>query len=43
VRLHHNVLAMALANKLARVAWAVLNKGRNFECPRTNTMTPRPA
>ena len=27
-RLHHNVLAIALANKLARIAWAVLNKGR---------------
>src|SRR6516165_1168615 len=26
-RLHHNVLAIALANKLARIAWAVLNKG----------------
>ena len=24
-RLHHNVLAIALANKLARIAWAVLN------------------
>jgi transposase len=30
-RLHHNVLAIALANKLARIAWAVLNKERNFE------------
>src|SRR6266513_3004096 len=29
-RLHHNVLAIALANKLARIAWAVLNKGRAF-------------
>ena len=27
-RLHHNVLAIALANKLARIAWAVLNKER---------------
>src|SRR6185312_10254335 len=27
-RLHHNVLAIALANKLARIAWAVLAKGR---------------
>ena len=26
-RLHYNVLAIALANKLARIAWAVLNKG----------------
>jgi transposase len=31
-RLHRNVLAIALANKLARIAWAVLNKERNFEC-----------
>src|SRR6202043_572837 len=30
--LPHNVLAVALANKLARIAWAVLNKERNFEC-----------
>jgi transposase len=34
-RLHHNVLAIALANKLARIAWAVLNKERKFECIRT--------
>jgi transposase len=42
-RLHHNVLAIALANKLARIAWAVLNKGRNFECSRTTAMESRPA
>ena len=35
-RLHHNVLAIALANKLARIAWAVLHKGRAFECIKTN-------
>jgi len=35
-RLHHNVLAIALANKLARIAWAVLNKERDFECVRTD-------
>src|SRR5437879_12130650 len=35
-RLHHNVLAIALANKLARIAWAVLHKGRAFECAKTN-------
>src|SRR5438309_10426721 len=34
-RLHHNVLAIALANKLARIAWAVLAKGRGFEATRT--------
>jgi transposase len=42
-RLHHNVLAIALANKLARIAWAVLNKGRSFECVKTYALTPRPA
>jgi transposase len=35
-RLHRNVLAIALANKLARIAWAVLHKGRAFECVKTN-------
>ena len=30
-RLHHNVLAIALANKLARIAWSVLACGRAFE------------
>ena len=30
-RLHHNVLAIALANKLARIAWSVLARDRNFE------------
>jgi hypothetical protein len=30
-RLHPNVLAIALANKLARIAWSVLAHGRNFE------------
>jgi transposase len=42
-RLHHNVLAIALANKLARIAWAVLNKGRAFACDRTDAMASRPA
>ena len=40
-RLHRNVLAIALANKLARIAWAVLHKGRTFECVKTNA--PRAA
>ena len=35
-RLHRNMLAIALANKLARIAWAVLHKGRAFECVKTN-------
>jgi transposase len=34
MRLHHNVLAAALANKLARIAWSVLSQNRTFE-PRT--------
>jgi transposase len=42
-RLHHNVLAIALANKLARIAWAVLNKGRAFECVKTDATASRPA
>jgi hypothetical protein len=42
-RLHHNVLAIALANKLARIAWAVLAKGRAFELTRTDDADVRPA
>jgi transposase len=42
-RLHHNVLAIALANKLARIAWAVLHKGRAFECVKTNEAASQPA
>ena len=42
-RLHHNVLAIALANKLARIAWAVLNKGRDFECVNTEETASRAA
>jgi hypothetical protein len=42
-RLHHNVLAIALANKLARIAWAVRAKGRDFEVTRSNEMSARPA
>ena len=30
-RLHRNILAIALANKLARIAWGVLAHGRAFE------------
>jgi transposase len=30
-RLHRNVLAIALANKLARITWSVLARGRAFE------------
>jgi transposase len=42
-RLHHNVLAIALANKLARIAWAVLAKGRDFELTRSSELSTRPA
>jgi transposase len=42
-RLHRNVLAIALANKLARIAWAVLNKERNFECVRRDATASRSA
>jgi len=42
-RLHHNVLAIALANKLARIAWAVLHKGRAFECVKTDATASRAA
>ena len=37
-RLHHNVLATALANKLARITWTVLVQARSYEArvePRT--------
>jgi len=30
-RLQHNVLATALANKLARIAWTVFAQRRNYE------------
>jgi transposase len=39
-RLHHNVLAIALANKLARIAWSVLAHGRGFEA--TFAISARP-
>jgi transposase len=42
-RLHHNKLAIALANKLARIAWAVLHKGRAFEYVKTNATASRSA
>jgi hypothetical protein len=28
---HRNLLAIALANKLARIAWAVLARGRDYQ------------
>jgi len=30
-RLHRNLLAIALANKLARIAWAVLARGHAYQ------------
>jgi transposase len=30
-RMHHNVVAAALANKLTRIAWSVLYHGRGYE------------
>ena len=41
-RLHHNVLAIALANKIARIAWAVLHNGRAFECVKTDETARQP-
>jgi transposase len=42
-RLHHNVLAIALANKLARIAWSVLARGRSFEARKIDEMAIQPA
>jgi transposase len=41
-RLHHNVLAIALANKLARIAWSVLAGGQAFEVRKINQAAPEP-
>jgi transposase len=32
-RLHKNKLAIALANKLARIAWSILHSGKTFDAP----------
>ena len=42
-RMHKNVLVTALANKLARIAWAVLAKGRDFEATRRSDAASQPA
>ena len=42
-RLHHNVLAIALANKLARIAWSVLARGRAFEVRKMDEAVARSA
>jgi transposase len=41
--LHHNVLAIALANKLARIAWVVLARNRNFEAMKAGNVVARTA
>ncbi len=41
-RLHHNVLAIALANKLARIAWSVLAHGRSFEASKLTAAVTQP-
>jgi transposase len=42
-RLHHNVLAIALANKLARIAWGVLARGKSIEARKIDEATAQPA
>jgi transposase len=42
-RMHHNVLAIALANKLARIAWSVLAHGRSFEASKLAAAVAQPA
>jgi hypothetical protein len=37
------VLAIALANKLARIAWSVLARGRSFEACKIDEVTAQPA
>ena len=41
-RLHRNVLAIALANKLARIAWSVLAHGRSFEASKLAAAVTQP-
>ena len=42
-RLHYNVLAIALANKLARIAWSILAHGRTFEASKIDEATAQTA
>src|ERR1700676_453384 len=42
-RLHRNVLAIALANKLARTPWRVLAHGRSFETSKLAAAVTQPA
>ncbi len=39
-RAHRNILIVAMANKLARIAWAVLSSGQDY---RPSTSIPQPA
>lgn len=39
MRMSHNKLGVALANKLARIAWSVLHSGRNFDWKERETAT----
>ena len=32
-RRHRNVTVVALANKMARIAWAILSKGTHYDAP----------
>jgi len=41
-RLHPDVLAIALANKLSRLAWSVLTHGRGFETSPITNATAQP-
>jgi hypothetical protein len=42
-RMQRNCAIVALANKLARIAWAVLVKGANYHWPGTDQLEPREA
>jgi len=42
-RMHRNIAIVAVANKLARIAWAVLVKGTNYHWPGTDQLEPREA
>jgi transposase len=42
-RLHHDVLAIALANKLARISWSVRACGRAFEARKIDQAANQPA
>jgi transposase len=42
-RLHYNKLAIALANKLARISWGVLHSGRKFKTHTEADHAPQPA